>query len=83
MEKITELILKKHKIIKDNQNAKQFVLRRLINPIDIEIKKLTNELISDKKLVLERNEINDAYNKQKYKKYRRIKVPMEQRRLET
>ena len=75
--------IKKHEIIKNNQNAKYFVLRRLIFELDKTIKEKQKEEIGRLKSVYERREINDAYNKEKYRKYKRIKIPFNQKRLET
>ena len=42
---IQKLILEKHQIIRDNQNAKEYVLRRLIYSLDVEIRKLQSDEI--------------------------------------
>jgi hypothetical protein len=82
MKELKKLILQKHKIIRNNQNAKEFILRRLLENINKDIKKLQYIEIDRLKLVYERNTINNVYNQQKIKKLRKIKVPLEQRRLQ-
>ena len=71
---LRKLNLKKHQIIRDNQNAKEYVLRRLINPIDVEI----NILIKAKIRALK----SELWEREQTVLKNRTKVPKNQTRLE-
>jgi len=74
MENIKKIILKKHEIIKNNQNVKEYDLRRLTSEYD----NIINNYISNEIRRLK----SELWEKEQICKQNLIKVKKNQRRLE-